>query len=45
VFGVSFWEVNQFAALLVSFRFPDVYKNKGVQIVGSTFRLKAGKQK
>lgn len=45
VFGVRSADVNQLVEKLVSFRKPDVYKNKGVQVVGRTFRLKIGKQK
>jgi hypothetical protein len=45
VFGVRSVDVNQLVERLVSFRKPDVYKNKGVQVVGRTFRLKIGKQK
>lgn len=45
VFGVRPKDVNQLVEKLVSFRKPDVYKNKGVQVVGRTFRVKVGKQK
>lgn len=45
VFGVRPGDVNQLVERLVSFRKPDVYKNKGVQVVGRTFRIKIGKQK
>lgn len=45
IFGITLDSVNQFAARLVAFRKPDIYKNKGIQIVGKAFRLKVGKQK
>jgi hypothetical protein len=45
VFGALPVDVNHFVRQLVCSRQPDVYKNKGVQLVGSVFRLKAGKQK
>lgn len=45
VFGALPVDVNQFVRQLVRSRQPDVYKNKGVQLVGSVFRLKVGKQK
>jgi hypothetical protein len=45
VFGVRPCDVNQLVERLVSFRKPDVYKNKGVQVVGRTFCIKIGKQK
>jgi ribosomal protein L6P/L9E len=45
VFGAHFGDINQFAEQVTRFRRPDVYKNKGVQLVGSVFRLKIGKQK
>jgi len=45
LFGVSYGLVKQFACSLVSFRKPDVYKNKGIQLVGQSFRVKLGKQK
>jgi ribosomal protein L6P/L9E len=45
VFGINLNEVNCFVEQLVSFRAPDVYKNKGVQLSGKTFRIKTGKQK
>lgn len=45
VFGLTSSSVNQFVEKLVFFRKPDVYKNKGVQVVGRVFRLKTGKQK
>lgn len=45
IFGIRSADVNQLVEKLVSFRKPDVYKNKGVQVAGRTFRLKVGKQK
>lgn len=45
VFGAYTADVNQFVEKIVQFRKPDVYKNKGIQVVGRTFRLKIGKQK
>lgn len=45
VFGIRSSDVNQLIEKLVSFRKPDVYKNKGVQVTGRVFRLKVGKQK
>jgi|JI71714B2RNA_FD_contig_123_37627_length_7255_multi_2_in_2_out_0_7 large subunit ribosomal protein L6 len=45
IFGAYAPDVNQFMERLVRFRKPDVYKNKGVQVVGRLFRLKVGKQK
>jgi hypothetical protein len=45
IFGVRSSDVNQFLERIVSFRKPDVYKNKGVQVIGRSFRLKVGKQK
>lgn len=45
IFGVRSSDVNQFVERIVSFRKPDVYKNKGVQVSGRSFRLKVGKQK
>jgi large subunit ribosomal protein L6 len=45
IFGAHLGDINQFAEQLVRFRRPDVYKNKGVQLVGRVFRLKIGKQK
>jgi ribosomal protein L6P/L9E len=45
IFGVRSSDVNQFVERIVSFRKPDVYKNKGVQVIGRSFRLKVGKQK
>jgi hypothetical protein len=45
IFGVRSSDVNQFVERIVSFRSPDVYKNKGVQVIGRSFRLKVGKQK
>jgi large subunit ribosomal protein L6 len=45
VYGSLAIDVNQFVERVVRFRAPDIYKNKGVQVVGRTFRLKTGKQK
>jgi len=45
IFGISSSEIKQFTCQLVAFRSPDVYKNKGIQLVGVKFRLKVGKQK
>jgi ribosomal protein L6P/L9E len=45
IFGALPADVKQFALQIVRSRQPDVYKNKGVQLVGRVFRLKIGKQK
>jgi large subunit ribosomal protein L6 len=45
IFGVSSAVVKQFSSNLISFRRPDVYKSKGIQLVGNSFRVKIGKQK
>lgn len=45
IFGLVKADVKQFTEKMVTFRKPDVYKNKGVQVVARTFRLKVGKQK
>lgn len=45
ILGITSSAVKQFISMLICFRRPDVYKNKGIQLVGSLFRLKPGKQK
>lgn len=43
--GIHFFELNQFAAKLISFKTPEVYKGKGVRHFNDHMRLKETKKK
>jgi ribosomal protein L6P/L9E len=45
IFGLYSNDVKEFARKITLFRKADIYKGKGIQVVGQSFRLKPGKQK
>lgn len=45
IYGIDIQEVNAIAKTIRSFKKPDIYKGKGVQLEGEIINYKIGKQK
>ena len=43
--GINFFELNQFAGQLKSFKLPDIYGGKGIRTYLSQIKLKETKRK
>lgn len=45
IFGMDIVILNNFVATLRNYRYPDIYKGKGIRLLGEELKFKVGKQK